>query len=177
MKNHLTLLSLTILTFALSACQPDEEITQEENHLKVLLHQKQWQVTAMTAMPSDSSATQDWYARLPDCVRDNVFITEAPGTGTVGELHAEEATIRCASGDLSYHPHIAGWKLNDTHDIFSVDLFDTGHRMLYGYELEPSYHTENWQVDILDEQIWQVQVRKIRDSAEYDVTLRFQAIP
>ncbi|WKN44928.1 hypothetical protein [Tunicatimonas pelagia] len=177
MKNYLRLLILTILLFATNACQPDEEIARDENHLKVFLHQKQWQVTAMTAVPSDSSTTQDWYAWLPDCVRDNVFITEAPGTGVVGEIHAEENAGRCASGDLSYRPHIAGWKLNDTHDIFSVDLFDTGHRMLYGYELEPSYHTENWRVDILDEQIWQVQVRKIRDSAEYDVILRFQSIP
>ena len=44
----------------------------------------------MTAFPFDSNSVEDWYASLPDCVRDNVFVTEAPGTGAVGELHAEE---------------------------------------------------------------------------------------
>ncbi len=177
MKNRLILLSLLALVFALDACQPEEEITQEENRLKALLHQQRWQVVAMTALPSDSNSVEDWYASLPDCVRDNVFVTEAPGTGAVGELHAEEGGLRCTSSDLSYRPHIAGWQLNDTQDIFSVDLFDTGHRMLYGYELEPSYHTENWRVEKLNEQVWQVRVRKVRDSTEYDVTVRFQAIP
>ncbi|WKN42734.1 hypothetical protein [Tunicatimonas pelagia] len=129
----------------------------------------------MTATSTDSSLTQDWYVNLPDCVRDNVFITEAPGT--VGELHAEENSLVCQTNDLAYHHHIAGWKLNDTHDIFSVDLFDTSHQMLYGYELNASYHTENWRVDILNDQIWQVQVRKVRDSTEYQVALRFQRIP
>ena len=177
MKNHRILLSLLGLFFILNSCQPDEEITREESRTKVLLHQQRWQVIALTATPADSDSAEDWYDSLPDCVRDNVFITEAPGTGAVGELHAEETALLCASDDLSYRPHIAGWQLNDTQNIFSVDLFDTGHRMLYGYELNASYHTENWQVEILNEQTWQVRVRKIRDSTAYDVTLRFQTIP
>lgn len=176
MKNCLILLSLLTLVLTLNACQPDEEITQEENRLKVLLHKQRWQVVAMTAIPSDSSSRQNWYASLPDCVRDNIFVTEAPGTGAVGELHAGEGVSRCTSSDLSYRPHVAGWQLNDTQDIFSVDLFDTGHRMLYGYELVESYHTENWTVEVLNEQTWQVQVRKVRDSAKYDVTIRFQTV-
>ena len=177
MKNRCILLSLLCLLFILNSCQPDKEITQEESRIKALLHQRRWQVVALTAATADNSSVQDWYASLPDCTRDNVFVTEAPGTGAVGELHAEEAASLCASGDLSYRPHVAGWKLNDTQDIFSVDLFDTGHWMLYGYELASSYHTENWRVEILNEQTWQVQVHKVRDSTAYDVTIRFQTVP
>lgn len=169
----------------LNACHTDEEIDREENHMKTLLHQKRWQLIVLTATVQyplgDTAAVetdmlQDWYADLPDCIKDNIFITEAPGTGMVGELGAEESNLRCTTTDLFYYPHIAGWKLSDTEDIFSVTLFDTGHRMMYGYELGESYHTENWQLEILNEQTWQVRVDKVRNRIPYQVTMRFQAL-
>ncbi len=72
-----------------------------------------------------------------------------------------------------YPPHIAGWKLNEQHDIFSVSLFASGHSMLYGYAMEGSYDQENWLVEILDKETLQVRVSKIRDEIAYDVTIKF----
>ena len=180
---HLAILSLILLLLmGLNACHPEEEIPREESRMKTLLHQKRWQLTALmatvqSAPGENDTQPQDWYALLPDCVKDNVFITEAAGTGRVGELGAEESNLRCTTSDLFYYPHIAGWKLYQEEELFSITLFDTGHRMLYGYELEESYHTENWQVEILDQQTWQVRVDKIRDSLAYTVVLRFQSLP
>ena len=187
MKHFAQLSLILLLLMGLNACHPEEEIYREESRMKTLLHQQRWQLTALmatvdtatvqSAPEKNDTQPQDWYALLPDCTKDNVFITEAPGTGRAGELGAEEGNLRCNTHDLSYPPHIAGWKLGDTEETFSITLFDTGHRMLYGYELEESYHTENWQVDILNEQTWQVRVDKVRDSIAYDVIMRFKALP
>lgn len=177
MKTYPLLTPLCLILMILQACQTNEEMMLADNHVKTLLHQTRWQVVAMEATPVDAASTQDWYAALPDCVKDNIFFTQAPGSGTVGELQAEEATLLCAPSNISFHPHIAGWKLSDTRDIFSVDLFDTGHYMIYGYPLKASYHTENWHVQQLDDEVLQVRVHKQRDSTAYQVVIRFQSLP
>ncbi|WPP51882.1 hypothetical protein [Catalinimonas niigatensis] len=109
-------------------------------------------------------------------MKDNIFFTEAPGTGAVGELHAEEGTTLCQENDLSYIPHIAGWKLNDNYSIFSVSLFDSGHKMLYGYELEESYTFENWMVDELNEKFMQNRVDKVFEEQAFIFTIRFEVV-
>ncbi|MEM9675985.1 MAG: hypothetical protein AAF992_25565 [Bacteroidota bacterium] len=177
MKIYPFLASLLLLIVILSACQSEEETSPKESRLKALLHQQHWQVIALEATTVDGTITQNWYASLPDCIRDNIFVSLAPGTGAVGELQLEERTMRCAPDDQHFQPHVAGWKLNEALNIFSVQLFDVGHRMLYGYELGTSYHTENWYLEQLDDKIWQVKVPKVRDSTEYQVLIRFQSLP
>ncbi|MGD1894170.1 MAG: hypothetical protein ACFB15_26685 [Cyclobacteriaceae bacterium] len=177
MKIYPILTSFLMLIVILSACQSEEDTITEKSQLKALLHQQHWQLIALEATTSDGTITQNWYESLPDCIRDNVFVTLAPGTGEVGEIQAEERTMRCTPDELHFHPHVAGWKLNEARHIFSVELFDVGHRMLYGYELGASYHTENWHLEQLDEKIWQVKVPKVRDGTEYQVLIRFQSLP
>jgi hypothetical protein len=177
MKTYPLRTASILMLMMFQACHSGEEIVIGDNHVKSLLHQKRWQVVALEAASVDSSVIQDWYAALPDCNKDNIFITQAPGTGVVGEIQAEEYTLRCTPGELRFHQHVAGWKLNEARDNFSVQLFDIGHRMLYGYELGASYHTENWHLEQLDDKTWQVRVPKVRDGAEYQVLIRFQSLP
>jgi hypothetical protein len=144
------------------ACTSSDLVLPEEPRMHVLLHQKSWQVAAIVAESADGTTT-DWLAQNPACIRDNIFITEAPGTGMVGALHAEEGGLRCQDNDLVYQHHIASWKLNASQDIFSVTIFDRGHRMLYGFPAEESFITENWVVEELSEQRLKVRVEKNMD--------------
>lgn len=173
MKHTFIFLSLLILT--LISCQSQQEIAPKYP-IKTLLHQKNWRVVSIRAENKSNGETQDWYAQLPSCIKDNFFTTEAPGKGTVGEMHGEEGNTLCQENDLIYQPHIAGWKLNDQQDIFSVSLFASGHSMLYGYEMEESYNFENWLIEVLDEETLQVQVSKTRDETDYSVTIKFMAL-
>jgi len=172
MKHFFTIISLCILS--LVSCNPQEEAAPKYP-MKDLLHKKNWKVASMQAERKSDGELLDWYAQLPSCIKDNTFTTEAPGTGIVGELHGEEGNALCQENDLAYQPHIAGWKLNEQHDIFSVSLFASGHRMLYGYAMEESYDEENWMIEELDEKTLQVQVSKIRDGVAYFISITFKA--
>jgi len=55
MKNYAYLLPFIYLLLGLYACQRNEEIEPDEYPLKLLLHQKRWQVIAMNAINADSS--------------------------------------------------------------------------------------------------------------------------
>lgn len=171
MKNYFAFFCLGML--CLISCDPQVEVAPKYP-IKELLHDKSWKVVSIQAERKSDGKTLDWYEQLPTCVKDNTFFTEAPGTGAVGELHAEEGELLCQENDLSYIPHIAGWKLNDDHSIFSVSLFDSGHRMLYGYETEKSYTFENWRVDDLNKEYLQVRVDKIFEEEAYIFTIRFK---
>ncbi len=122
------------------------------------------------------SENLDWYAQFLSSIYDNTFTAKALGTGIVGELHGEEGNQLCQENDLSYIPHIASWKLNEQHDIFAVSLFASGHRMLYGYEMEKSYDDENWMVDELNEKFMQIRVDKIFEEQAYTFMIRFEVI-
>jgi len=172
MKFFFTFISLCML--CLFSCNPQEDVSPKYP-IKELLHQKKWKVVSMQAERKSDGELLDWYAQLPSCIKDNIFITEAPGTGVVGELHGEEGNVLCQENDLAYQPHIAGWKLNEQHNIFSVSLFASGHQMLYGYALEESYGHENWMIEELDEKTLQVQVSKIRDGVAYFISITFKA--
>lgn len=174
MKHFFTFVWLCMLS--LISCNSQEEVAPKYP-IKILLHQKSWKVVSIQAEKKSDGEILDWYSQLPPCVKDNIFTTEAPGTGTVGELHGEEGNTLCQENDLVYQPHIAGWKLNEQHDIFSVSLFASGHQMLYGYTMEESYDHENWMIEVLDEETLQVQVSKSRNEIAYSVTIKFIALP
>jgi len=174
MKPYFTIVWICMLI--LISCNPQEEIAPK-NSIKTLLHQKRWKVVSMQAERKSDGEILDWYSRLPSCVKDNIFIMEAPGTGIVGEIHGEEGNALCKENDLAYQPHIAGWKLNELYDIFSVSLFAPGHSMLYGYAMEESYGLENWMIEVLNKENLQIRVSKIRDEIVYSVALRFKALP
>ncbi|WPP51848.1 hypothetical protein [Catalinimonas niigatensis] len=173
MKNYFAFFWLAML--CLVSCNPQVEVAPKYP-LKALLHEKTWKVVSIQAERKSDGEVIDWYSQLPACVKDNIFFTEAPGTGAVGELHAEEGSTLCQENDLSYIPHIAGWKLNDDYSIFSVSLFYTGHHMLYGYELEESYTFENWMVDDLNEEFMQIKVDKVFEEQAYAFTIRFEVV-
>ena len=160
----------------LISCHSQEEAAPKYP-IKTLLHQKNWKVVSMQTVKESDGEMLDWYSQLPSCVKDNIFTTEAPGTGTVGELHGEEGEVLCQENDLVYQPHIAGWKLNEQHNIFSVSLFASGHIMLYGYAMEESYDHENWMIEVLDKKTLQIRVSKTRDEIAYSVTVKFKALP
>lgn len=172
LNNAFYLLAFTTI----ASCQSPEMIIPPENEMKILLHQKRWKVASMQAERNSDGEILDWYEQLPACVKDNIFITEAPGTGTVGQLNAEEGDKLCQQNDLSYIPLIAGWKLNDQHTIFSVSLFASGHRMLYGYEMEDSYADENWMIEELNEEFIQIRVDKVFEEENYTFALRFEVM-
>ncbi|MEK6479342.1 hypothetical protein WJR50_17490 [Catalinimonas sp. 4WD22] len=151
-------------------------IAPPEYEMKILLHQKRWKVVSMQAERKSNGEILDWYAQLPACVKDNIFITETPGTGKVRQLNAEEGTKLCQENDLTYFPLIAGWKLNDQHTIFSVSLIAYGHRMLYGYEMEESYTDENWMIEELNEMFMQIEVSKIFKEQDYTFVVGFEVI-
>ena len=173
MKHFFTFIWLCML--ALISCNPQLEVAPKYP-MRELLHQKNWKVVSILAERKSDGETLDWHSQLPTCIKDNIFTTEAPGTGIVGELHGQEGNTFCQENDLSYIPHIAGWKLNEQHNIFSVSLFAAGHKMLYGYEMEESYEVENWMVEELDKGSLQVQVSKFRGEVAYEVTLKFKAL-
>ncbi len=166
----------TFITLILFSCNPQEEAVPKYP-IKELLHQKNWKVISMQAERKSDGELLDWYAQLPSCIKDNTFTTEAPGTGTVGELHGEEGNALCQEIDLAYKPHIAGWKLNEQHNIFSVSLFASGHQMLYGYAMEESYDYENWMIEEFDEDTLRVRVSKIKNEVAYFVSITFKAFP
>ncbi|MEK6482432.1 hypothetical protein WJR50_33160 [Catalinimonas sp. 4WD22] len=170
MKPNYAFYLLAFTTIA--SCQSPEMIIPPENEMKILLHQKRWKVVSMQAERKSDGKILDWYSQLPACVKDNIFITEAPGTGAVGQLNGEEGNTVCQENDLTYIPLIAGWKLNDQHTIFAVSLFASGHRMLYGYEMEESYADENWMVDELNNEFMQIKVDKIFDEKAYTFVFR-----
>jgi len=174
MRHFFTLACLLLL--GLISCNP-LEVSVPKYPMKDLLHQKKWKVVSMQAERKSDGEMMDWYSRLPSCVKDNIFTTETPGTGIVGELHGEEGNALCQENDLTYQPHIAGWKLNEQHDIFSVSLFASGHQMLYGYAMEESYDGENWMVEELDKETLQVRVSKIKDGVPYFVSIKFEVLP
>lgn len=173
MKNYFAFFWLAVL--CLVSCNPQVEVAPKYP-IKELLHEKTWKVVSIQAERKSDGEVLDWYKQLPVCVKDNIFFTEAPGTGAVGELHAEEGELLCQQNDLTYIPHIAGWKLNESHDIFSVSLFDSGHKMLYGYELGKSYTFENWRVEELNEKHMQIRVDKTFEEQAYAFTIRFEVI-
>ncbi|MEK6481648.1 hypothetical protein WJR50_29155 [Catalinimonas sp. 4WD22] len=174
MKHYYAFYVLAFTTIA--SCQSPEMIAPPEYEMKTLLHQKRWKVVSMLAERKSDGEILDWYAQLPACVKDNIFITEAPGTGAVGQLNGEEGNTVCQQNDLTYIPLIAGWKLNDQRTIFAVSLFASGHRMLYGYAMEESYADENWILEELNEEFMQIRVDKVLEEENYTFALRFEVI-
>lgn len=141
-----------------------------------LLHEKTWKVVSITAIREKDNSSLNWFDNQPSCIQDNIYITEAPGTGKVGAIHAEEGSNLCNPNDLQYHHHIAGWKLNQSQDIFYVTIFDEGHQMLYGYPAGESYIDENWIIEKLTAEAMQVKVKKVFEGEPYSFTIQFENV-
>ncbi len=166
-------LTFPIILFVVFSCQNPNLPEIPEHRLNTLLHEKTWKVTSISAVRENDSTSLNWLEEQPACIQDNIFITEAPGTGKVGAIHAEEGSKICDSDGLQYHHHIASWKLNQSQNIFYVTIFDEGHLMLYGYPAGESYIDENWTIEKLTANVMHVKVKKTIEGEPYTFTIQF----
>jgi hypothetical protein len=98
---RITLIALTLIIVVLAGCKKDEE-TQPKTNTDLLI-QHTWKTSALTVDPSipilDNLGniigyTNDLWAQLPDCVKDNFYKYNADGT-----FVGDEGPTKCEPDD------------------------------------------------------------------------------
>ncbi len=96
--------SLIIGLFLLYACGKEDAMTKTD-----FLTQSPWILTASTfepPLPTDDGVIVNWYAVMPDCIRDDIFYYYASGVYT-----NSEGASRCSPNDAEIW-EVGVWTFN-----------------------------------------------------------------
>ena len=99
------IITLIILLFFFYACGKEDALTKTE-----LLTQSPWIMTASIFNPplqTDEGSIVNWYAAMPDCIRDDIFYYYSSGVYT-----NSEGVSRCSPGDAEIW-EMGVWTFNE----------------------------------------------------------------